>query len=44
MPSPRAAHAAAKLGRQVFVFGGRHDMTRLNDLYMLDMSDFVWTQ
>ena len=26
------------------MFGGRHDTTRLNDLHMLDMSDFVWTK
>ena len=44
IPSPRAAHSVAKLGRQVFLFGGRHDTTRLNDLYLLDMSDFVWTR
>lgn len=44
MPSPRAAHGAARLGRQVFVFGGRHDTQRLNDLYVLNMSDCVWTQ
>ena len=44
VPSPRAAHGAAKLGRQVFVFGGRHDATRLNDLYVLDMSNFIWTR
>lgn len=44
IPSPRAAHGTAKLGRQVYVFGGRHDATRLNDLYVLDMSEFFWTR
>lgn len=44
VPSPRAAHGAAKLDRRVFVFGGRHDATRLNDLYVLHMSDFVWSR
>lgn len=44
VPSPRAAHGATRLGRRVFMFGGRHDTTRLNDLHMLDMSDFVWTK
>lgn len=32
VPLPRAAHAAAKLQHRVFVFGGRHDVSRLNDL------------
>ena len=44
MPSPRAAHGIAKLGRQVFVFGGRHDTTRLSDLYVIDMADLFWTR
>jgi len=44
VPSPRAAHGVARLGDQVFLFGGRHDATRLNDLYVLDMGDFIWTQ
>jgi len=44
VPSPRAAHGIAKLGRQVFVFGGRHDTTRLSDLYVIDMADLFWTR
>jgi len=44
VPSPRAAHGVAKLGPRVYLFGGRHDATRLNDMYMLDMSDCTWTR
>lgn len=29
---------------KVFLFGGRHDLTRLNDLYVLDLKTFIWTQ
>lgn len=44
MPLPRAAHGVARLQHRVFVFGGRHDASRLDDLYVLDMTSLVWTQ
>ncbi|UYV72481.1 G2E3 [Cordylochernes scorpioides] len=43
-PLPRAAHAAAILrGHLVFVFGGRHQLRRTNDLYCLDMETLKWS-
>lgn len=43
-PSPRAAHGSARVGRDVFIFGGRHDDQRLNDLYRLNLSTLNWSQ
>lgn len=43
-PSPRAAHAVAKIGNVVYVFGGRHSDYRLNDLHMLNMDTMTWTK
>ncbi|XP_035608721.2 kelch domain-containing protein 2-like [Oncorhynchus keta] len=36
-PSPRAAHACAKVGNRGYVFGGRYRDYRLNDLHYIDM-------
>ncbi|XP_069117177.1 kelch domain-containing protein 2-like isoform X2 [Argopecten irradians] len=43
IPSSRAAHAAAKIGNQVYMFGGRHIAERLNDLHRLDLDTLTWT-
>lgn len=43
-PSARAAHSGALMGDKFYVFGGRDSHQRLNDLYMLDMKTFEWTQ
>lgn len=43
-PSPRAAHAAALVGSDVFIFGGRHGADRMNDLWKLDMETMTWSQ
>uniref|UniRef100_A0A914HFE9 Uncharacterized protein n=1 Tax=Globodera rostochiensis TaxID=31243 RepID=A0A914HFE9_GLORO len=45
-PSARAASASAYSAalNKVFLFGGRHDQTRLNDLYVLDLREMIWTQ
>ncbi|XP_060063675.1 kelch domain-containing protein 2-like [Ylistrum balloti] len=43
VPSSRAAHAAAKAGAQVFLFGGRHIEERMNDLHCLDLETLTWT-
>lgn len=43
-PFPRAAHTAVICGNDVFVFGGRNNGVRLNDLYHLDMLTFKWTR
>lgn len=43
-PVARAAHAAAKIGKDVYIFGGRNGRMRMNDMYVLDMSTFVWKQ
>ncbi|XP_041352804.1 kelch domain-containing protein 2-like isoform X2 [Gigantopelta aegis] len=42
-PVPRAAHGAALAGSKLFVFGGRHDMSRRNDLHCLDMTSLTWS-
>jgi N-acetylneuraminic acid mutarotase len=43
LPSARAAHAAAVLKDKVYIFGGRHDTQRLNDLHCLDMQTLTWS-
>ena len=44
MPVARAAHAAAKIGHYVYVFGGRNGPIRMNDMYALNMKTFEWIQ
>uniref|UniRef100_A0A674A7V3 Kelch domain containing 2 n=1 Tax=Salmo trutta TaxID=8032 RepID=A0A674A7V3_SALTR len=41
-PSPRAAHACAKVGNRGYVFGGRYRDYRLNDMYYIDMDSWEW--
>ncbi|KAK7789706.1 hypothetical protein R5R35_012308 [Gryllus longicercus] len=43
VPSPRAAHAADKVGDKVYIFGGRFLGTRTNDLHCLDMETMKWS-
>lgn len=43
LPSARAAHAAAVMQDKVYIFGGRHDNCRLNDLHCLDMKTMTWS-
>ncbi|KAL3217973.1 hypothetical protein MRX96_031888 [Rhipicephalus microplus] len=42
-PVARAAHAAARIDGQVFIFGGRHQQSRLNDIHRLDLATMHWT-
>jgi len=42
-PLPRAAHAVAVVGDMAYVFGGRHQDHRLNDLHRLDLTTLTWT-
>lgn len=42
-PVPRAAHAAAQINDEVYIFGGRHRGVRLNDLHVLDNEAMVWS-
>jgi len=44
VPSPRAAHAVTKLDDRVYLFGGRHNNHRLNDLYSLDITTLHWVR
>lgn len=44
IPSPRAAHAATRIGSTVYVFGGRHLQMRTNDLHSLDLETNAWTK
>lgn len=41
-PSPRAAHAGDISGDNVYIYGGRHLSTRLNDLHWLNMKNMTW--
>jgi len=41
-PSPRAAHASASIDDTVYLFGGRHNEDRLNDLYSLHLPSLTW--
>lgn len=46
IPSHRAAASMTFVGKEnaVYLFGGRHADTRLNDLYRLDLRTFFWTR
>jgi len=41
-PSPRACHSTVVIGNKVYLFGGRHQGERLNDLYCLEMDSHTW--
>ncbi|CAC5418917.1 unnamed protein product [Mytilus coruscus] len=43
VPLPRAASAVARIGSVVFLFGGRHKTTRMNDLHFLDLETLTWS-
>jgi len=44
-PKPRAAHTCTKINEhQVVLFGGRTLECRSNDLYILNLKDFCWTE
>ena len=43
VPCPRAAHAMSVVGHRAFLFGGRSEPRRLNDLYHLDLRSLQWT-
>jgi hypothetical protein len=46
IPSHRAASGACYIPdlNSVFLFGGRDETSRLNDLYRLDMFSYVWSK
>lgn len=44
IPTSRAAHAVAPIGRQIYMFGGRNENMRMNDMYSLNMDNFEWKQ
>lgn len=43
IPSARAAHTAVRFGSKVYIFGGRHSHTRLNDVHCLDLNSMAWS-
>ncbi|XP_062903305.1 kelch domain-containing protein 2 isoform X1 [Mobula hypostoma] len=43
-PTPRAAHACATVGNRGYVFGGRYQDVRTNDLYYLDLDRWEWNE
>eukprot|EP00912_Choanoflagellata_sp_UC4_P001937 UC4_evm3s1242 len=45
-PSPRAAHTMCSLplGKKAYIFGGRDETGRLNDLWVLDLEDASWSK
>ena len=44
VPTPRGAHATATIRDKVWLYGGYHFPTVLDDFYQLTMSTLVWTQ
>ncbi|KAK6181173.1 hypothetical protein SNE40_009091 [Patella caerulea] len=42
-PYPRAAHATTRVGDNVYIFGGRYLLDRLNDLHCLNLSTLTWS-
>lgn len=42
-PVARAAHAAAQIESVVYLFGGRHQQSRLNDIHRLDLQAMKWS-
>lgn len=42
-PLPRAAHGVAVIEDSAFIFGGRHQDERLNDLHRLDLQTMTWS-
>lgn len=42
-PLPRAAHGVAVIEDAAFIFGGRHQDERLNDLHRLDLTTLTWS-
>jgi hypothetical protein len=42
-PLPRAAHAVSVIGDFAYVFGGRHQDMRMNDLHRLDLHTLSWS-
>ena len=42
-PCPRAAHKADISGDTVYLFGGRCENTRLDDLHCLHMKTMIWS-
>ncbi|XP_063426210.1 kelch domain-containing protein 1-like isoform X2 [Mytilus trossulus] len=43
VPLPRAASSAARIGSDVYLFGGRHKTTRMNDLHCIDLETLTWS-
>ncbi|XP_038072124.1 kelch domain-containing protein 2-like [Patiria miniata] len=41
-PCPRAAHAVAVIGNRGYVFGGRFEDVRMNDLHVLNLDSMEW--
>jgi len=41
-PTPRAAHGMCVVGSKLVIFGGRDSVGRKNDLYILDMGEFLF--
>jgi len=42
-PKPRAAHTVSVIGDVAYVFGGRHQDVRMNDLHRLDLVTMSWS-
>ena len=41
-PTPRAAHGMCVVGSKLVIFGGRDSVGRKNDLYVLNMGEFLF--
>ena len=40
----RAAHSCDKVGNNLYIFGGWNGKKALNDLYILDLDKYIWSE
>ncbi|KAH7300939.1 hypothetical protein KP509_23G004500 [Ceratopteris richardii] len=43
-PTPRYQHAAEVIGNKMYVIGGNHNGRYLNDVQVLDLTNFTWSK
>ena len=43
-PIPRTGQAVSLIGDKIYLFGGIHDVLKLNDLWTFDIKTNTWTE
>ena len=43
-PPPRANHSSSIIGDNLYIFGGWDGSKRLNDLFVFNLKEFIWSQ